>query len=127
MARPLKISSPLRFLEEVFVHALDDVGLPVLYADVVGDHELGKRDAIDEDNSRGYAVVVGDGLVGETAGGDENSAVSLRAVQGTDESLDLRAPDRARGRVPLGLHVNLVQAERVLADDAIQSIVTRSA
>lgn len=122
-----KVSSALRFLEEVFVHALDDVGLPVLHADVVGDHELSKRDAVDENDPRGYAVSVSDGFVGEAARGDEDSAVGLRAVQGTDESLDFGAPDRVSGRLPLGLNVNLVQAERVLADDAVQAVIAGSA
>ena len=47
----------------------------------------------------------------------------LRAVQGADESLDLGAADGMRGGVPLGLHINLVQAERVLADHAVQAII----
>ena len=94
MVTARKVSSALRFLEEVFVHALDDVSLPVLHADVVGDNELSQRDAVDEDDTRGYAVSIGNGFVGEAADGDEDSAVGLRAVQGTDESLDFGAPDR---------------------------------
>ena len=91
------------------------------------DHELRQRDAVDKDDPGGYAVGVGDGLVGEAARGDEDAAVSLRAVQGADEALDFRAADRVRGRVPLGLHVDLVQAERVLADHAVQAVIAGSA
>jgi len=45
----------------------------------VGGHELSQRDAVDEDDPRGYPVSVGDGLVGEAARGDETlrAAISL--------------------------------------------------
>ncbi len=90
-------------------------------------HELSQRDAVDEDDPHGSAVSVGDGLIGEAARGDEYSAVGLRAVKGADESPDFGAPDRVIGRVPLGLHVNLVQAEQVLAYDAIRPVIAGSA
>lgn len=113
--------------EEVFVHALDYVGFTILHADVVRDHELCQGNAVDEDDSGGYAVGVGNGLVGEIARGDEYAPVSLRAMQGADETLDLRAADCMPGCITFGLYVNLVKAERVLADHAVQAVIARSA
>jgi hypothetical protein len=120
-------TSGLRFFEKVFVHALDDVGFPVLHADVMGHHKLRQRDAVDENDTGGYPVGVGDGLVSEAARGDKDPAVNLCTVQGADESLNFWAADSVRGSVPLGLHVNLVQAERVLPDDAVQAVIAGSA
>lgn len=48
-------------------------------------------------------------------------------MKGADESMDFGASDRMRGRVPLGLHVNLVQAKQVLPDDATQAVTAGSA
>ena len=44
-------------------------------------------------------------------------------MQGTDERLDRRPPDRVVLGIPLGLQVDAVQTQGVLPDDAVDAAV----
>lgn len=82
--------------------------------------------AVDEDDPVGYPFHVVEGVGRDAAGGDEDSPVSLLAVECTDEGLDLLATDGLLC-VPLGLDVHAVEPERVLPDQAIDATVARTA
>src|SRR5215471_17191482 len=97
-----------RIFEEVFVYPLDDVGLSVLDADVVFDHEVRERAAVDQHQPSGDTFGIVFGVAGESARGDEDAAIGLGAVQGTDELLNLRPPDRSLGCVALRLDIDAI-------------------
>jgi hypothetical protein len=80
--------------------------------------------AVDQDDPGRHPVGVCDGFRREATGGNEDAAVCLGSVQRSDEFLDLRPPDRLAGAVSLGLDVDAIQPERVLADHAVQSFVS---
>jgi hypothetical protein len=88
--------------------------LAVLDANVVQHDELSQPDAVDQDESCAHPLGVIPCLGGEPACGDEDASVGLRAVQGPDEGLDLRAADGMVCCVPLGPYVDPVQTENTL-------------
>jgi len=115
-----------RSLEEVFVDLLEGVGLLSDHAAVVLDHESGQFGSVDEDQTSVHPLGIVTRIGAEPAGCDEDAAARLRAVQGTDEGLDIRSSYMAVG-VPLGLHVDDVQPELVQSYEAVQASVTGSA
>jgi hypothetical protein len=99
------------FFEEIFVNSLDDIRFSILHADVEVNHQLGERVPVNQDQPRGDALGIVPGVGGKAAGSDEDATVSLGAVKGTDELLDLRAPNRSVGGVTLRLNVDPVEAD----------------
>lgn len=94
-----------------------------LHADPVFEHEFGEFDAVDGDDAHPHAVGIVEGLTGEGARGDEDASVGLLALECSDESLHGRSAHGAVSCVALRLDVDAVEAERVLADDAVDPSV----
>lgn len=86
-------------------------------------HELREPSTVDEHDAVGDLLNVGAGRSAEPAGGDEDAAIGLLAVQGPDECLDVRAAHRVVCGVPLCLDVDAIQAEHVLAHDTVDAAV----
>jgi hypothetical protein len=106
-------------VKEVLVDALDHIGVLVLYAYVVLNHQAAQSLTVNQDDPGCYPVGIGDGLRGEAASGDEDAPVGLGTVQCPDELLDLWPTHRPGRPVSLGLNVDAIQPERVLADHAV--------
>lgn len=85
----------------------------------MGHHEIGEHRAIDQDDPRGDAIGVLDGLRAEVTRCDEDAPTGLCSVQGANEFLELRPPDRPRRGVSLCLYVDAVKAEGILPDDPV--------
>src|SRR5215510_4444275 len=87
--RPAAQACLANVLEEVFVYPLNDIGLLVLDADVVLDHQLCKHAAVDQNHPGGNTLSVCGGFWREAAGRDEDATARLGALKGTDKRLDL--------------------------------------
>src|SRR5665647_340412 len=116
-------SGTLQRLEVVLVEALEHVGLLVVHAHVVEDHQPGELATVNQDDALAQEPGVLHRITAVGAGGDEHTAVSLLTVQGTDERLDRRPPDRVVLGIPLGLQVDAVQTQGVLPDDSVDAAV----
>src|SRR5688500_15617437 len=103
--------------EEVTVHLLDDVRFCGRHADVEIDHHVGELVAVDQSYFDGRFFRCPPCAVGECATRDEHSLGCSLSHEAADEFIDLAWAD---GTVPfLCLHVDHVQPEPVLSNDAV--------
>jgi hypothetical protein len=88
------------------------------------DHELRQPLAVDEDDLVRDALRVIERVFVEVAGGDEDALRRMLARQRAHETLDRLPPHRALPA--LRLHVDDIQPQAVLADDAVDAAPRRS-
>ena len=113
--------SGLQSLEEVFIDFVErDLGLR-LDTHLMTKHQLGKPRTVDQLDPGVDPVCLLASALAECAGRDEDSSITLRAHQRPDEALDRRSVNYSVFGVALGLHEDSVKAERVLADDPVDT------
>jgi len=93
----------------------------LLAPNAVTDHQLGESLPVDQLEPLMDTVGLISGSSAERAGGEEDRTLALHHGQGADELAHGRRLDGVVGRVPLGLDVDPVQLQRILADDAVPS------
>src|SRR5262245_34735159 len=67
-----------------------------------------------------------DGLAGKLGSGNKDPLGCAHAHQASDKFLNIR-PTNNRVRISFGLHVNTIQAEPILVDDAVHTAIARAA
>ena len=80
--------------------------------------------AVDQHDARAQAARSVDGRLAEGRSGDEDALVGLLQAQSAVKVADRAGADVVAFGVALGLHEDLVDAERVLVDDAIDAVIT---
>ena len=85
------------------------------------DHEVGQHDSVDQDDPCVHLLGIAVGVGAELAGRDEDTAVSLRPVESTDEALNIGATDRAIRGVSLRLDIDAIEPEPILLNDPVES------
>src|SRR5262245_1636862 len=110
------------FLEIVRIDSLDLKRPRRGYAYLEVDHELRKALPINQNQLRIDVFDIGDRFGRERAGRNEDSLFGSFTVKRADESLDFRTPD---GAVPsLGLKIDDVETQPILADDPVDAFVS---
>ena len=90
-------------------------------ADAMADHQIGKRLSVDQHDALGDPSdeVVGAG--GKVRGGDQYALARPMALQAAHEIAHFGEGDGLVGIEPLGLHIDDVETEFVLLDDAVNA------
>ena len=101
-------------------------GSPYADADIVPYHQAGESSTVDEHHA--LRTLDGEILGGgsEVGGRDENALLRARSHQRADEVPKLTNTNRASAGVFLGLEVDLVEAEFIFLDGAVDSSVARA-
>lgn len=102
--------------EVVLVDALELRGAAHADAHAVREHQPRQATPVDEHHPRRDRLDVRLRLGCEPGGGDEYALARSCSLQRADEALQLRAAHRPSGLPALGLQVDRVQAQRILAD-----------
>lgn len=88
------------------------------------EHQLRELAAIDQDHSRDDMNCELDRFRREARGGDEYALRSALSMERSDEALNFWAADRPSRCPALGLDVDLVEAELVFSDDAVDAFIS---
>lgn len=91
---------------------------------MVLDHQLNEAFTVDEDDAGKNLLRILASSLGEGTGRDEDASGCAETMQRPNECLGGLTPDRVAFGVALGLHIDLVQTESVLVNDAVNSPIT---
>lgn len=113
----------LFFREEVLIQPLELDGSADTNADTMFDHQVGEVSPVDQNDALREVLYEVAGLWAERRGGNEHALRRTETDQTANECLHVRSSDRVRRRIPLGLHIDAVEAETVFIDDTVHATV----
>src|SRR5690606_10165473 len=97
--------------------------LPAAHADAVLDHQVGDLAAVEEDEAIGRAARELPRILREPRRRDEDALCRSSAGERPEEGLDRLPGDGVVFRIALRLHVDLLEAEAVERDDAVDASI----